>query len=390
MANSPLNSKKQVQPLRVLRIWHAAVVAEYRKKIKAIASYPDVELKLLVPRLWREGGQTVRYQSHPSVDVGFQTITGFVLHPNNIRRYLFLNRLWSLLYHFKPDIVDMEEEPFSAVFIQAIRYARWMHLNSRFIFHSSHNILKPLPDPFRRWEKESLSASSAAIVRNPEAKERLGSLGYRKPIFLTGNGIDLSHFSPGDGSAMRRTLNIRQPRVVGYVGKLRTGKGVLDLLEAICLLPRDVALLLVGEGHLRNEIFKRVQLDERLRDRVVLTGAVDPGQMASYYRVMDVLVLPSRTEQGWKESFGRTLIEAMACGVPVIGSNSGAIPTTVGKAGLIFQEKDSTALAEKIVRLFSQEDLRTSFIEKGIEHCRQFAWHSIAELHHQVYRSLIT
>jgi glycosyltransferase involved in cell wall biosynthesis len=73
---------------------------------------------------------------------------------------------------------------------------------------------------------------------------------------------------------------------------------------------------------------------------------------------MDVLALPSRSEASWKEQFGRVLVEAMASGVPVIGSQSGAIPEVIGDAGLTFRERDAKGLALQVKRLAEDPSLR--------------------------------
>ena len=79
--------------------------------------------------------------------------------------------------------------------------------------------------------------------------------------------------------------------------------------------------------------------------------------MARYLARMSVLVLPSLTTARWKEQFGRVLIEAMALGVPVIGSDSGEIPWVIGDAGLVFPEGNSAVLRERLRALFHDERL---------------------------------
>jgi glycosyltransferase involved in cell wall biosynthesis len=90
-----------------------------------------------------------------------------------------------------------------------------------------------------------------------------------------------------------------------------------------------------------------------------------PLQIAGIYPTFDMLVVPSRTQRNWKEQFGRVLIEGMACGVPVIGSDSGAIPWVIGDAGRIFPEGDAAALANEIRLLAGSPELRRELGEKG-------------------------
>ena len=80
--------------------------------------------------------------------------------------------------------------------------------------------------------------------------------------------------------------------------------------------------------------------------------------MPVFYRGLDVLVLPSRTQPHWKEQFGRVLVEAMSCGVPVVGSTCGEIPHVVGDAGCIFPEDDVPALRKVLQHLADHPELR--------------------------------
>jgi glycosyltransferase involved in cell wall biosynthesis len=105
---------------------------------------------------------------------------------------------------------------------------------------------------------------------------------------------------------------------------------------------------------------------------------------------MDVLVLPSITLPRLKEQFGRVIIEGMACEVPVIGSDSGEIPATIGKAGFIFKEKDIAGLKGKIEALIRHRDLRTRLAKNGRKRVLEnFSWKVIAEKQHQVYTELM-
>src|SRR5690606_30800199 len=87
-------------------------------------------------------------------------------------------------------------------------------------------------------------------------------------------------------------------------------------------------------------------------------GRAESTAMPAFYRSLDAVVLPSRTTPGWKEQFGRVLVEAMACRVPVVGSDSGEIPHVIGDAGLIFPEGDVAALAHHLRALMDDPSLR--------------------------------
>jgi glycosyltransferase involved in cell wall biosynthesis len=105
---------------------------------------------------------------------------------------------------------------------------------------------------------------------------------------------------------------------------------------------------------------------------------------------MDVLVLPSRTGQYWKEQFGRVLVEAMACGVPVIGSSSGAIPAVIGEAGLVVPEGDIQGFRDALLKLRIDPGLRQQLIVKGLSRVlKEYAIPVVAERYRRLIRSIM-
>jgi glycosyltransferase involved in cell wall biosynthesis len=111
--------------------------------------------------------------------------------------------------------------------------------------------------------------------------------------------------------------------------------------------------------------------------------------MPDYYRGLDLLVLPSRTRPNWKEQFGRVLIEAMATGVPVVGSDSGEIPHVIGDAGIIFPEDDVVTLRETIEKIMGDEELRRRLAQAGRERVlERYTQAQIALETYQVYQEI--
>jgi glycosyltransferase involved in cell wall biosynthesis len=124
--------------------------------------------------------------------------------------------------------------------------------------------------------------------------------------------------------------------------------------------------------------------------RVSFDAQIPSSQMPAYYRQLDVLVLPSRTRPNWKEQFGRVLVEAMACGVPVIGSDSGEIPHVIGDAGLIFPEGKADILRAHLSRLMGDPTLHADLARRGRERVlARFTQAQVAAQTYQVYRSVL-
>jgi glycosyltransferase involved in cell wall biosynthesis len=122
----------------------------------------------------------------------------------------------------------------------------------------------------------------------------------------------------------------------------------------------------------------------------VFTGGVADTAVPDYLACMDALVLPSRTTPSWAEQFGHVLIEAMAAGVPVVGSSSGAIPEVIGEAGLVFPEGDAAALRAQLATLFDDPALRKRLIERGRARVeRLYTNERIALAQRDIYRQVL-
>nr|WP_319775849.1 glycosyltransferase family 4 protein [uncultured Sphaerochaeta sp.] len=149
-------------------------------------------------------------------------------------------------------------------------------------------------------------------------------------------GVDLEDFSPiRDG----REPDLGPGPVLLFVGRLNAEKGIFDLMDAfdrIRLERPDCRLVLIGDGPARGDLERRI-VTSGCSDRVKLVGMVKHRDLAPYFRAADIFVAPSVTTRRWEEQVGMTNIQAMACGLPVVSTESGAIPEYVphGRAGLL-------------------------------------------------------
>jgi glycosyltransferase involved in cell wall biosynthesis len=190
----------------------------------------------------------------------------------------------------------------------------------------------------------------------------------RMAVFPMG-GTDVDYYTPAppeERARLRREIGIAPDEfLIGFVGRFVLDKGIPDLMLAFRQLREQAhgarpRLLCVGDGPLKKELLA-------LQPEVLVASPGGSGAVLRYYRAMDVLVLPSRTMLHWKEQFGRVLIEAMATGVPVIGSSSGEIPNVVGNAGMVFPEKDVTSLVNALNLLANDPHLKSACALKGRE-----------------------
>ena len=123
-----------------------------------------------------------------------------------------------------------------------------------------------------------------------------------------------------------------------------------------------------GKGWLYDDIFQQVQA-LGLTDRVIFTGYVPDDDLPLWYNAAELLVFPSVYE-----GFGLPVVEAMACGTPVIASNSSSIPEAVGEAGLLFAPDDVETLTNQMTAVLSNNDLRDTLRQQGLAHAQTFSW----------------
>jgi glycosyltransferase involved in cell wall biosynthesis len=225
-----------------------------------------------------------------------------------------------------------------------------------------------LPYRFAPWTqlkwKFLWSRMAGGIEANSEGVEALRQAGFRKPMERIFWGISTEEFHAVDRSGLRERLGFGKEKLVGYVGRFVPEKGLSGLLAALRQMPGNVHGVLIGAGPMQKELEREAEAPE-LRGRVRFLPTMPPEKLAEYMNCFDALALASRTTPHWKEQYGRVIGEAMACGVVVVGSDSGAIPEVIGEAGLVVREGDAAALACGLESAIFDEALRARLISAG-------------------------
>ena len=108
----------------------------------------------------------------------------------------------------------------------------------------------------------------------------------------------------------------------------------------------------------------------------------------AYLAAADVLLAPSQTGPRWREQFGRMVIEAFACGVPVLGSDSGEIPYVVADAGKVLPESDAAVWAKTIIEVLSSAELRADMARRGFQRVQAYSVAAVAAQYRSYYRDL--
>jgi glycosyltransferase involved in cell wall biosynthesis len=341
--------------MRVLMISKACVVGTYQRKLEEMARQaPDLTLCVLVPPVWRDAARGALRLERAHVR-GYELRVTPIRFSGNFHLHHY-PRLGRELRDFQPDLVHIDEEPYNLATWQALWHAR--RIGARALFFTWQNIARRYPPPFSWGERWVLRQADCAIAGTQGAAEVWRAKGYRGPLAVIPQfGVDPDLFAP-----------LPAPRssdefVIGFAGRLVEEKGGAWLLEALAGLDGRWRLIIAGEGPQRPALIAQAE-------RLGIAGQVTfetraSTEMPAFYRQLDALAVPSLTRPNWKEQFGRVIVEAMACGVPVVGSSSGAIPDVIGEDGLIVPEGDVQALTAALHRLMTAPDLRRELGQRG-------------------------
>jgi len=374
--------------LRVLSIWHGAVRLLNRERYDALAASDDLDLTVLAPKRWSAGLPSPleiepgaggdRYRLIAAT-AWFRCHAAFHIYP----------RLFNILSQSRPDLIDLYEEPYTTIAWLVLWWRNQFSPGCRVVFTACQNIAKRYPPPFRWMERYVLESADGAMALNREAVEVFRAKGYDGPFEVVPTGIDPLLLGRVESSQLRSALGLKGP-TVGYLGRLAEEKGVATLLDAAAMRSQgDFQMLIVGDGPEKAALQQRAE-QLKLADKVVWVGAVGSADVSRYLSCMDVLVLPSVTRPHWKEQLGRVLIEAMACEVAVVGSNSGAIPEVIGDAGLLFDEGDPAGLRAALDRLVGDRALRNDLSAQGRRRAENdFSWSTIASEIHAVWQQAL-
>jgi glycosyltransferase involved in cell wall biosynthesis len=204
-------------------------------------------------------------------------------------------------------------------------------------------------------------------------------------ITVTYNGV-AERFRPQDAAAvaeLRRRAGLPE-RFILFVGTLEPRKNLPALLEAYARIAGDTDAALViggGKGWLYDEIFARAE-QLNLGQRLHFAGFIPDEELPLWYAAAELFVLPSLYE-----GFGIPVLEAMACGTPVVTTTSSSLPEVAGDAALTVPPTDVDAMADAMLRLLQQPELRAELIERGVEQAARFTWESTAQRTLGVYHA---
>ena len=366
--------------MKILVASHTYIVDLNCEKLRSLTHIsPDVDVTVVVPKCWNPGGvQSRRIEAQPRQEDRFRVVPVANFSQNNQGLLSFGAEIIPLLREVQPSVIQVEQGAKSLGYAELITLNRLLRLKAKNVFFTWWNLPYKVSFPLSLLERYNLRHTDGLVVGNQDGAEVLRDHGYSGPTCVMPQlGVDERLFRPAAQTELAARHGIQPEEfVIGFVGRFVEEKGLLTLFQALGKLqancPRDWKLLLLGRGPLK-ETLHQLADDLNISDRILWIESVPHADVPRYINLMDTLVLPSETTYqfktlsavGWKEQFGHVLIEAMACKVPVIGSDSGEIPHVIKTDGLVFPEGDAAALAEKIALLIEQPEQHKALAARG-------------------------
>jgi len=361
--------------MKILIYWHDIYLPYSEYIIEAFHDHPNVESiiiagpKISIPESIFSAGVLSGRKYHNSVAYQIETL-------KKRNKWAKIGAFKKIIRTHSPDLIVILDEALSVNVFNAGLANRLANNHGKVLFYGFENILQNIPwryllhkcDLPACWmflRKSSrylifdrllhpirIKLIHGGVVCYKECHDMILNFGWHVPVKEQWWGVSLDKFTTAVDQKvldqMRQALNITPDhKILGFVGRFVPEKGVMDLVKVLSLLDDKWILLLVGDGT-QSVTIEQTAHDMKVRNQLRLIAPVSQVELAVLYRLMNVLALPSHTSYFWKEQYGRVLVEAMACGIKTIGSDSGAIPFVIGDHRFIFHEGDISDIAEKV------------------------------------------
>lgn len=375
------------RPRRLLTLGHSYVVGTNRALARALAAAGAGEWEVVCAAPARFPGDLGEIELR--AEKGERVVPLRVHGARRVHTMAYGRDLRALLGEGW-DVVHCWEEPFV---LAAAQVAAWTPRGARLVFATFQNLAKRYPPPFRWTERYAMRRAAGWIAFGRTVEDALADRPpyAARPYRVIPPGVDTALFrpDPAAGERVRRELgwSERGPPVVGFMGRFVPEKGIETLLAALDGAREPWRALFVGGGALEGRL-RAWAAGQGGRARVV-TG-VAHGEVPAYLNGMDLLCAPSRTTPRWKEQLGRMLLEAFACGVPVLGSDSGEIPYVIEDAGVVVPEGGTRAWSSAIDALLADPGRRAALAARGRARAEaEFALPVVARRHLDFFAELV-
>ena len=373
------------RPLRLLTISHSYCVDVNRRLADELAGTGEWEVTAAGPGVFRGDFRTHRLTPWEGERCRALPISAYLTRRPHLMAY---SRELRVLLEENWDLVHCWEEPYV---VAAAQIASRVRDGVPLVIATFQNISKRYPPPFSWIERYSLQRADGVIAFGRTALEVLEErgMGPARRCVIT-PGVDTGLFRPDrvGGMALRSSLGFdAETPVVGFLGRFVPENGLRVLTAALEQIPGSWQALFIGGGPLEEVLGRWAIARGR---RVVLATDVAHHDVPHWLNALDLLCAPSQTTPRWREQFGRMLIEAFACGVPVVASDSGEIPHVVADAALVVPEGRVDRWQAAIAGLLVDPECRRLLGERGRRRAvAEFDWSVVARRHSDFFHAVM-
>lgn len=410
--------------MKLLIINHTFQKPQFYKRWKLLAEkYKDLDITLLAPSEWKWGWE--KNLTYGTVDALSGTVVEeerFRIHLIDIQKGRFggwtSQKMEQEILNTIPDVVYYIGEHTQDALMQLLDLKskrKDLLSKTKFIAFSMRGHQQSLKfkfskNPVRMAKnigkyiyfsakiKKLNKLCDAIFCHYPDALSEFCREGYKKPIYMqTQVGVDTDVFHPDveARTRIREKYEIGDAYLFGSASRFNVDKGLGEIIKA---LPQEGnwKYLMMGWGR-PDEVEKiKAEIASRgLQDKIILTGFIDTwDEMAAHWNALDCAVHAPLTSENWEETFSLALVQAMATGLPVIGSSSGSVPYQIGEDGIILPEGDVGAMHKQFVSMIENPAYGKAVGEKmkkraeecfSILHLNDCFYHTVQDVLDDVY-----
>lgn len=361
--------------MNILVIGHSYVVDSNRQFWNQVTQNENATVDIIVPRHWESNLiKKLSYNYNQATDSHFNKIFPIgCFFKGNASLYFFnWYYIFKIFFAKKYDLIFVFQETW-AFSVAQVSFIKFLSPNRKSLYYLAvcQNIIKPQLKWVIPWEKLITKNIDKILYCTKEILDVLKwkNINTKTSFFPFSYDQDIYNFA---------TKPLGEEIVIGYLGRLSEEKGILCLVNACKRLIREnvkIKLLLGGNGPLKDNISEEF---------IEFVGPFKHTEAHHFYQQVNIFVLPSETRKFWKEQFGRVIIESIASGTPVIGSNSGAIPEVLSVLHFdyIFNEGDHEDLSrviKKLVNDMEQKDFSEKMLKANELNILNFSHHNLGK-----------
>ena len=289
----------------------------------------------------------------------------------------------NLLKRERIDVIDGHYADYGAVVaylvskMHKIKYVATCHGSD--IGEVADGVIGTLPKGRKEIVIVALGNAKCVIVPSQSLLTDTQKYCPRNKIIVVYNAVDLDFFKPTNRKIFKR-------RTVISIGALNKRKGheyVLKAIPKVLKKNKDIDFLIVGKGPEEQNI-KKLAKELNILDNVTFIDFIPEEQLPLYYSSSEFFVLATLYD-----SFGIVFAEAMACGIPVVSTNVGGVPEVVGEGGILVEPRNPDQLAEAMLKLLNDENLRQELSKKALEQAKKFSIENRINKIEEIYRKVM-